>query len=521
MKTRLLASAGLLGICSLAVNACSSSSTKTPPPVNDAGPRDSSTVGPSDGGDSSAPPSDGGMSEGGPAPACNSLPGTIVYIESGDTQEVVLKNLGRTLRDEANITLVFQLTGSCTLSPDVYNAVPIPVNTSMLYIPSTKENAAWTASDPEATCSMAAATPPDLGIAALFPSSCPGLGSPPSTIGQWNGPIQAYTFVVPDAEYMNGQQSIAAEEAYYAFGFGAMNPVTVGGGPDNWTDPTQFFLRPTSKSTLVSIAIDIDLTPNQMAAAQGSDGGTADGRQLIASSGGVVTAVAAATSTHAIGILGVGVYDSNRSAGVKVLALQSFGQNHAYLPDSTATSYDKQNLRDGHYAMWSPAVFIAPQDSSGAPSNPTVKYVVDTILGTPGVTPPNGLDGGAPIDGLGPTALAGEVPACAMQVTRTGDGAPLTAYTPTAPCLCKFLSLTTNPTLPASCTTCTSTAMCPAGSLGCFNGYCESAPTPITDAGAGCDNTSILNACTNATAFDKANVVYPTAPDGGLEPPPL
>jgi hypothetical protein len=428
--------------------------------------------------------------------------------------------LGRTLRDVANITLVFQLTGSCTLSPALYNATPLPANTSMLYIPSTQENPSWTPSDPEATCTITAPTPPDLGISALFPSSCAGLGPQPATIGQWVGPAQAYTFVVPNAEYMNGQQSIASEEAYYAFGFGAMNPVTVGGSPDNWNDPTQFYLRPTSKSTLVSIAIDSDLTPNQMAAPT-ADGGTADGRQLIASSGGVVTAVAAATSNKAIGILGVGVYDSDRTAGIKVLALQSFGQNHAYLPDSTETSYDKQNVRDGHYAMWSPAVFIAPIDGSGAPSNPAVKFIVDTLVGIPGAVAPNGIDGGMPIDGIQPQALAGEVPACAMQVTRSGDGAPLSAYTPKAPCTCKFLSLTTNPTMPASCTPCTSTAMCPASSLGCFNGFCETAPTPITDAGAGCDNSSILNACTNATPFDKAGVVYPMGPDGGLEPAPL
>jgi hypothetical protein len=44
-------------------------------------------------------------------------PGTKVYIESGDTQEPLLKLLGRQLRDDANITIVFELTGSCTLSP--------------------------------------------------------------------------------------------------------------------------------------------------------------------------------------------------------------------------------------------------------------------------------------------------------------------------------------------------------------------------------------------------------------------
>ena len=61
--------------------------------------------------------------------SCATLPGTVVYIESGDTQENLLKNLGRKLRDTANITLAFNLTGSCALTNDIYagaRVVPPP-----------------------------------------------------------------------------------------------------------------------------------------------------------------------------------------------------------------------------------------------------------------------------------------------------------------------------------------------------------------------------------------------------------
>ena len=68
------------------------------------------------------------------------MPGTLVYIESGDTQEPLLKALGRELRDSANMTIAFELTGSCTLSPNLYQGTPLPKNTNMLYIPSTAEN---------------------------------------------------------------------------------------------------------------------------------------------------------------------------------------------------------------------------------------------------------------------------------------------------------------------------------------------------------------------------------------------
>ncbi len=498
-------------VAAAGVYACSSSSnSSTPPPVNDSGTETDSTI--PDGGQTDAPTSDSptggdtGNSDGGPPPACSSLPGTKIYIQSGDTQETILDQLGRELRDSANITILFQLTGSCTLTPNLYNATPLPKNSNMLYIPSTAENATWTYKDPEYTCTTDPnnTTPIDLGISALFPTSCPN-GTPPAGIGTFIGPIQAYTFVVPNAEFTNGQNAIYAEEAYYAFGDGANNPVQWSGNSE-WNVPQQFFLRPATKSTLVSTAFNIGLTPAQMTLAE-ADGGTADGRQLLASSDDVVAAVVGSTSAQAIGILGSEVYDSysGRATTINELAFAGFGQATAYLPDSTTTAFDKQNLRNGNYTLWSPAVLIAP--SSGTPpvpTNATVAYFVDVFLGNPGATPPNGfVDGGAPIDGLGATALAGLTPNCAMQVQRSADGQPVSPYTPAAPCTCYYLSKTLPniSDLPASCTTCTMNSQCTGtGAIGCFNGYCETNPPPSV----------------TATPYNKTGIVYPG--DGGLQP---
>ncbi len=526
-----------------AVLACSSSSSTTPPPpVNDGG-ADSSLAdgatssdsagssdssggssdgttsldgsGSSDGGspDSTATVVDsGGATEagrsavgvncnpdGGAPPLCSSLPGTVVYIESADTQETVLDIVGRQLRDSANITITFELTGSCTVTPNLYEGTPLPKNTNMLFIPSTAECPSWTPSDPELTCTTDPnnTTPLDLGISALFPSSCED-GNPPPTIGTFIGPIQAYTFIVPTAEFAT-QTAITAEEAYYAFGDGLNNPVTWMGSSE-WNVPSQFYLRPATKSTLVSTALNIGLTPAQMTLAA-ADGGTSDGRQLLGSSTAVVTAVSTSTSPQAIGILGSEVYDTNRNKGINVLAFSGFGQTSQYYPDSTTTSFDKENIRNGNYTLWSPAVLIAPIDGSGAPSNQTVKYLTDIILGTPNATPPGGyVDGGAPIDGLGATVSAGLTPNCAMQVTRASDGAPITAYVPPAPCTCYFLSKVPSPApLPASCAPCSATNPCEAGA--CFNGYCEVTPPPSVP----------------PTQIAKTGIVYPTA-DGGLLP---
>jgi hypothetical protein len=450
------------------------------------------------------------------------LPGTVVYIESGDTQEPLLKLLGRQLRDSANITVAYQLTGSCTLSPNLYQGTPIPKNTNMLYIPSTAEDPTWTTKDPERTCTTdpSNGTPPNLGISALFPTSCAGLaGGPPAGIGQFNGPVQAYTFIVPSAEFTT-QTAISAVEAYYALGDGLMNMCTYMGASE-WKDPAQFYLRPATKSTLVATALNIGLTPKQMTLA-GADGGTSDGRILEATSLGVLTGVAASTSIQAIGILGDEVFDANRGKGVNVLAFSAFGQTYAYYPDSSTTTFDKQNIRDGHYTLWSPTVYIAPVDGTGAPSNSAVKYIVDLVVGNPGASPPGG-DGGTPIDGLGDVVKVGLTPNCAMQVQRAGDGQPLSPYTPAAPCTCYFLSkVPMAGPLPASCVACSASAPCATGQ--CFNGYCEVPPTPPTTGAPGCDvedggYSSIINACTSAMVVNKTNVSCPTSADGGLLPP--
>lgn len=438
------------------------------------------------------------QSDAGPPPACSSLPGNVVYIESGDTQEPLLKSLGRELRNNANITIAFQLTGSCTLSPNLYAGTPIPKSTNMLYIPSTAECGAWTTADPEFTCTTdpANGTPPNLGISALFPGSCAGVSAtPPAGIGSFIGPIQAYTFIVPTAEFAT-QTAITAAEGYYAFGDGVNNPVTFNGTPE-WNDPTQFFLRPATKSTLVATALNLQLTAKEMTLVA-ADGGTSDGRNLEATSDEVLSAVTASVSAKAIGILGDEIFDANRGKGVNVLAFQGFGVPAAYYPDSTTTSFDKQNIRDGHYTLWSPTVYIAPVSAAGGPpSNPAVKYITDLVLGNP-ATPP---DGGTATDGIGAIVGVGLTPNCAMQVTRTGDGAPVTAYTPTAPCTCYFLSKVPSPAaLPASCVACTAGgAACAAGT--CSNGFCEVASTVGV----------------TATAINKAALVFPTT-DGGLAP---
>jgi hypothetical protein len=453
--------------------------------------------------------SDGSVAPTGP---CSGLPGTVVYVESGDTQENLLKNLGRQLRDQANITLAFNLTGSCTLTNDIYTGAKMVPNGTLKYIPSTAENPSWDPSQAEATCTTdASGAPIDVAISALFVESC-GLGGPPagSGLALIQGPIQAYTFVVPTA---SDQNAIWAEEAYYAFGFGNSNPLAPTYNP--WNSESFMFIRPTTKSTLVATAKNIDVPPTKWKGVQES------------ASGDVVNAVVhSATPEATIGILGAEVYDADRSMGLKTLAFQAFGQHGAYYPDSTASAFDKQNLRDGHYTLWSPTVYIAHVGDSGTtPTNPAVAYLTDLVLGNPTTNP---LDGGPAIDGLADVVKVGLIPQCAMKVTRSTDGGDLSSFAPPASCGCYYMSKIPGATgTPAGCTPCASTSDCADAGGTCQYGFCEPSAAEATnpgDAGNGCfsgtptTNADIVNACTSAPAVFK-NVVLP-AEDGGLEPLP-
>ena len=435
--------------------------------------------------------------------SCATLPGTVVYIESGDTQENLLKNLGRHLRDTADITLAFNLAGSCTLTSDMFGASKIVKNGTLKYIPSTAEDAAWTPSMPEPTCTTGAdGVSIDLAISALFVESC-GLGAPPAGLDLVQGPIQAYTFIVPIASTQN---AIWAEEAYYAFGFGSQNPLAPTYDP--WNDEGFLFIRAATKSTLVATAKNVALPPNKWKGV------------VEPASSDVVTAVSSSTQPEATrGILGAEVYDGNRSTGIKTLAFQAFSQNAAYYPDSTSSTFDNQNVRDGHYTLWSPTVYLTPVDSHHVPTNPAVKYISDLVLGNAVTKAPSG---GAAFDGLADVVKVGLIPECAMSVTRNVDGGDLSPFSPDTSCACYYLSRIPGASgVPSGCTVCTSDQQCGGGV--CSHGFCE--PDTISTAGSsvsGCfagtptTHAELINACTNAQGIEKTVVL----PAGGLRPLP-
>jgi hypothetical protein len=134
-------------------------------------------------------------------------------------------------------------------------------------------------------------------------------------------------------------------------------------------------------------------------------------------------------------------------------------------PDSTATSRDRRNVRDGHYPLWGPLHFLIRRNETGQPANPRTRHELsDAIAYLTGTkVPPNGL---RMID---LNADSGLVPECAMPVTRSRDGGEIRPYRSTNPCGCLFEERVTGS---SSCTRCEVQADCAAGEV-CSRGYCE------------------------------------------------
>jgi hypothetical protein len=389
---------------------------------------------------------DGASIDGGALPACASLVNPL-YIMSGDTQVPVLKTLGKALRQGANpVTLVWYATGSCTIIDALYNGTPLKQIPS--YIPS---DATW---DPNTgavpSCALeSAGHSVDVGIPIVFPASCT-TATPPADLAAFKGPAQSMLFVVPHGA---SPEAISSAQAKLVFGTGSTANIAP------WTDENFYFIRPPTKGVQVSLGALI-----------GVPAANWHGQQINASND-VATDVATSTSPEkTIGILGSETFDSTTNrANLKALAFQATDQtNGGYLPDSTATAFDKRSVREGHYVAWAHVFYltkVSPADGGVTlPVSSNAQLLIDILTNTANSGIPAGLD---------PVALVaqkGLVPLCAMSVTRAADGGPLSLFSPPDPCGCYYESKVG--TAPASCVPCTTSGTC-AGGAACHHGFCE------------------------------------------------
>jgi hypothetical protein len=142
----------------------------------------------------------------------------------------------------------------------------------------------------------------------------------------------------------------------------------------------------------------------------------------------------------------------------------------AFWPDTSAKSFDKRNVRDGHYPIWGPLHMIARVDGSGIPIKAGANRFLSIVSGA------ETIKGVSLISTLATRSL---VPNCAMRVTRKADGGELTRYAPERSCGCYFEEKATGVSPPAGCKVCATNPECPSTAPnrnkfeGQTSGYCE------------------------------------------------
>jgi hypothetical protein len=197
-----------------------------------------------------------------------------------------------------------------------------------------------------------------------------------------------------------------------------------------------------------------------------------------------VAVVPSPAPTQTIGYTSTEFYDLYRGE-VNGFKVRGLNQNLAYWPDSSMTSTDKINIREGRYTLQNALHLVTPVDANGVPTNPLVGKVIDWFQQSPTAAP-------LPFDVNEIYALRGVVPQCAMKVAKDRDASPFKHYSDPLPCHCSFQVLATGNTSIPGCLPCggvdagteinagagvdagteIGAGTCQSGQI-CSHGYCE------------------------------------------------
>lgn len=363
---------------------------------------------------------------------CAALPNPLIGA-GGSASKPLLAKIAPALRQAKDpISLIYQSPGACFGITAYVDNTPLTGTASY-----------WDADGTEQTCNFPIlGVAPDFGMLGVKATECAGVEAVPAGIGEFTGPITSWSLIVPKS---SSQTSISAAAVYFIYGFGAAL-----GKVSPWTIDAELYSRNATSAALIAIAIAAGIPPTKF---KGNDVGS--NQAMIAALAGSVEPEAA------IGFVSTEVADLNRDS-VRTLAFQAEGQSCGYWPDSTATGFDKANVRDGHYYLWSPYRFYTPVDGQGKVQKPVTARFLGFFDGT--VEPPPEL----PL--LDTIIDNGNIPECAMQVWRDEEIGPLYSRQPEAPCGCYYEFRATGE---SSCGTCTKDAECGADSPKCRLGFCE------------------------------------------------
>lgn len=366
------------------------------------------------------------------AAACTDLPNPTIGL-GGSAAKPLLARFGAELaRLEDPVTLVFQSTTSCFGITAYIDDAPLTGTASY-----------WDATGAEQMCDLPlTGLTPDYGLMSIEPTLCEGVDAVPDGLGERIGPITPWSIIVP---VTSSQTTISAEAIYFIYGFGASE-----GRVSPWTVDAELYARNATASSQIALALAAEIPPGKF---KGNDTMTATG---------MVNAVAQSQNPEAaLGFVGAEVADLARDV-VRGLAFQAYDQTCGYWPDSTASAFDKQNVRDGHYYLWTPYRFYAPVDEHGAIVHAPTRIAVGYITGTETIP--------EQFPALDLVIDNGSIPRCAMEVWRDGDIGPLYSLQADAPCGCYYEARATGST---DCAACDDDAGCPGEAPVCRHGYCE------------------------------------------------
>ncbi len=379
---------------------------------------------------------------------CTTLPNP-VYFPATTLVESLLAELSPPLADpdvmgEDAMTIVHFPLSSCITYDIQREQMPL-TGTAIYYTPDGEQGSCNMPTDVELHSDLSAM---DVGGA-----TCLGGETPPADMLEVPSYVEALGFVVPRN---SSQTAITATEAYYVLKFGGEEDRQV----EPWTDPNFVLVRNPGSSTQLTIGANTGIAGTMWNGALRGHAGSSDVRDAV---------IAENTTGNAEKVLGI--LNSSKweaaSNDMKVLAFQPFnGCLGAVYPDSTSTSRDKRNVRDGHYPIWTNLRFVLRTDGSGAvltdngdEAAARAQLFVDLMTGA---TEIEGVPVAETVIGVG------NVPSCAMHVAREVDGGVIASFEHPAPCDCFFLEQNG---VDSQCDPCTTDDQCSDGA--CRFGFCE------------------------------------------------
>lgn len=370
-------------------------------------------------------------------PACTSLPHPVIGVGGSASKPLIARVAAHLAASTSPLTIVYQSPGACFGISHYADGTNITGTASY-----------WDAARVEHSCTLGAVgVAPDFGMLGTNALLCSGITALPAGIGEFDGPVTSWSFIVPSE---SSQTAISAEALYFIYGFGAS-----AGGVTPWTIDTEIYGRNATSAAAIATSLLIDVPVTRLINAD-----------TMSNQGTINALHASGNPENAIGYVSTETTEAGTNPTlVRTLAYQHYGQSCGYWPGSTATSFDRRNVRDGHYVPWSQYYFYAPVDGAGHIVDADTRNFVGYFTGD--VTPPPDV----PI--LDDEIANGNVPECAMNVWRDQDFGPLYSFVPPFSCGCYFEHVATG-AAPASCTTCTGDGDCTSGAAThCRFGYCE------------------------------------------------